>query len=258
MAFVAVATGGAALIGGATGLIGAGMQAGAAKDAANTQAGAARYAADLQNQQYQQQRTDQEPWRQAGATALTQMQDPSFQKTYSGADLQSDPGYQFRMQQGQNAIERSAAARGGLQSGGTLQAIANYGQDYASNEYQNAYNRFNNDQTTRFNRLSSLAGVGQTANAQLGAAGQNYANQAGSAAMGAANAQGSAGIAGANAWGGAMSSLGSAASGGINNYMQYSMMNKYMNGGGSGGGYGGGGSDGTNIPMGAGQAVYEG
>lgn len=64
---------------------------------------------------------------------------------YSGDQpfqFQKDPGYDFRMQEGQNAIESSAAARGGQLSGATLKALAKYGQDYASNEYQNAYGRY--------------------------------------------------------------------------------------------------------------------
>jgi hypothetical protein len=137
--------------------------------------------------------------------------DPELFRNFTNADFQKDPGYDFRMQEGQKALERSAAARGGLQSGGTLKSLARYGQDYASNEFNNAYNRFNNDRSNRFNRLSSLAGVGQTANTQIGAAGQNYANQFGQNTMGAANAAGAAGIAGANAWGGALQGIGGAA-----------------------------------------------
>ena len=76
--------------------------------------------------------------------------------------LTSDPGYQFRMDQGQKAIERSAAARGGLFSGGTGKALQQYSQGLASQEYGNA-----------FNRLASLAGIGQSANSQQVALNQN-------------------------------------------------------------------------------------
>ncbi len=113
---------------------------------------------------YDQQRADQEPWRQAGMSALTGMQDPSFQKSFTMADYQQDPGYQFRMNEGAKALNASAAANGASSGGATMKALTRYGQDYASNEYQNAYNRFNNDNSNRFNRLSSLAGLGQTAN----------------------------------------------------------------------------------------------
>lgn len=212
------------IVAGATIVAGAGsalINSNAAGAAADKQAEAQRYAADLQNQQYNQTRADQQPWREAGAGALSQMQDPGFQKNFSMSDFQADPGYQFRMQQGQDALQRSAAARGGLMSGGTLKALSDYGQNSASQEYQNAYNRFTNDQSNRFNRLASVAGVGQTANAAVGAAGANYANNAGNIAMSGANAQGAAGIAGANAWGGALT-------GGANNMMQAQMMNRLM------------------------------
>jgi hypothetical protein len=124
------------------------------------------------------------------------------------SDFQKDPGYEFRMAEGQKALERSAAARGGLQSGGFMKNLSRYGQDYASNEFANARNRFNEDRTLKFNRLSSIAGLGQTANNQIGSAGQNYANQVGNNMMGAANAQGAAGIANANMWGSTLSGLG--------------------------------------------------
>lgn len=159
---------------------------------------------------------------------------PDFNKTFTAADMdQYDPGYQFRLQQGQQALERSAAARGGLQSGGTLKALTNYAQDYASNEYQNAYSRFTTDQTNRFNRLTSLAGMGQTSNAGTANLAASTAGNIGNIAVGSANAQGAAGIAGANAWTGAMSGL----SGMGNTWMNYTMANKYLGslGGGTGG-----------------------
>jgi hypothetical protein len=200
MSAVAVAIGGAAV----AGLAGAYMTSKATSDAADRQASAANYAANLQNQQFEQTRADQQPWRTAGASALTQMQDPSFQHDFGMSDFQADPGYQFRLQQAQDAIQRSAAASGSLGSGSTLKALTQYSQDYASNEYQNAYNRFTNNQTSRFNRLASLAGLGQTANGVTAQAGMNAANQIGGYMTGAANAQGAAGIASANAWGGAL------------------------------------------------------
>lgn len=94
-----------------------------------------------------------------------------------------DPGYDFRLAEGQKALERSAAARGSLKSGGTLKALTNYAQGLASQEYQNAYARafdtFNSNQTNLFNRLASLAGVGQTTASTLGNAGQGYAANVG-------------------------------------------------------------------------------
>lgn len=201
-----VIIGGAALAGGIGGAI---ISSNAAKNAADKQAGAAKYAADLQNQQFEETRGDQAPWRLAGTTALGQMENPSFQHDFSATDFQTDPGYQFRLEQGQQAIERSAAASGSLSTGSTLKALTQYNQDFASNEYQNAYNRFTQNQTNRFNRLASLAGLGQTANGQVAQAGEHAADAVGGYMAGAANARGAAGIASANAY-------GSALTGGVN------------------------------------------
>jgi hypothetical protein len=233
MSFVVVALGTAA-VGAISGIGGAMISGNAAENAAETQAAAGDRASQLQYQMFQQQRGDQAPWREAGVRALGSLEDPNFQKDFTMADYQQDPGYQFRMAEGQKALERSAAAKGSLMSGGFMKGLTRYGQDVASQEYGNAYNRFNADRDRRFNRLSSIAGIGQTANNQVGAAGQNYANQVGNIGMGVANAQGAAGIAGANAWSGALSGIG-------NNAMNYSLYSGLMNNGtgGGGGGFGG-------------------
>lgn len=100
---------------------------------------------------------------------------------------QNDPGYMFRLQQGQTALENSAAARGNLLTGGTAKAETDFAQNDASNEYQNVYNRsfqnyntnyntFTNDQTNTFNRLSALSGTGQVSANNLSSAGLATAN----------------------------------------------------------------------------------
>lgn len=157
--------------------------------ALRAQQGASADANATQLRMFEQTRADNEPWRQSGMRALSGMENSDFQRDFTSNDFQKDPGYQFRMNEGMKAIQGSAAARGGLNSGATLKALTRYGQDFASNEYNNAYNRFNADRDRRFNRLSSLAGVGQTATQQVGQAGQNYANQYGANVTGAANAQ---------------------------------------------------------------------
>lgn len=228
MAFIvaSIVGGGVALASAGAQIYGASKASGAAQDAAKLQADAANRATDLQKQQYDQTRADNEPWRQAGVGALSGLGNSDFQRDFTAADMKTDPGYDFRMQEGQKALERSAAAKGGLQSGGTLKALSDYGQNTASSEYQNAYNRFNADRDRRFGRLSSLAGIGQTATGAVDAAGSNYAGNAGSNMIGAANAAGAAGIAGANAWGNAAAGVGNNLSGLANNWMTYSMMNK--------------------------------
>jgi hypothetical protein len=97
-------------------------------------------------------------------------------RSFTLADFQKDPGYQFRMDEGEKGINRAAAARGGLVSGAALKELDRYDQDYASGEFSNAYNRFNNDRTTRFNRLSTLAGLGSNATTQLIGSNQNTTN----------------------------------------------------------------------------------
>jgi len=223
MSFVAVAIGGSALLG----LGGALISSNATENAAQTQANAANQASQLQYQEFEQQMANQAPWLSAGTRALPQLSGmASMAPTFTMSDFQNDPGYNFDLQQGSQAIQRAAAATGGLQSGGTLKSLSDYAQGQASNEYENAYNRFMNNQNTQFNRLASIAGIGQTANGQIGQAGMNMANQVGANITGAGNASAAAQIAQGNTWGNALSSLGT---GGANTWMQYNQMNNMNN-----------------------------
>ena len=175
----------------AAALIGGRQSAKAAQNAANTTASAADRATELQREQFERQIELQEPWRQAGVNALAKMG-----TGFTGeVNLSEDPGYAFRLEQGQKALERSAAARGGLISGNTGGALQQFGQGLASQEYQNAYNRA----LTQYNTTAALAGVGQTATNQLGTAGSNYANTIGNIGMGQANTAGNALLAGQQA-----------------------------------------------------------
>lgn len=182
-------------VGGALlGMNSAKKQAKAAQSAANTQAAAADRASQVQWDMYDQTRKDLTPYSDAGKTSLDQLMgqmgpDGYFSQTYTGQDIYSDPSYQFRLQQGQDAIQSSAAARGGLLSGATLKALQGYGQDMASQEYQNAYNRFNADQTNKYNRLSNLVGIGQNAAVQQGNAGAQAAQAIANNTMSGANAR---------------------------------------------------------------------
>jgi hypothetical protein len=233
----------------------ANRQSKAAKDASRATTQAAQDSNALQLQMFNQQRSDMEPWRQAGMTGLGQYmqmlglpsnviqtpaansswgmdpgqaylqanpdvarnpyfaqnpqehynrhgqaegrqwgapvmqtggnQPPAVTGAPSGSQpksisdlLKATPGYQFRFDEGQKAVESSAAAAGGLNSGKTLKALTQYGQNFASNEYGNY-----------MNRLASLAGVGQTATTQVGQWGQNYAQNAGQNLQNAANSR---------------------------------------------------------------------
>lgn len=187
------------------------LGAASSRSAAKAQSGAANRAADLQQQQFERQVELQEPFRQAGITALNELTPLASEYTPFGMDqFQADPGYGFRMSEGMKGLERSAAARGGLLSGSTLKGIQRYGQDLASQEYTNAFNRYQTERNARLNPLQSLAGVGQTATNQLGAAGQNYATGAGEALGAGAQARASGYMGMANA-----------AAGGIGQYMNY-------------------------------------
>lgn len=215
MAWGAVIAGGAALVGGA-------MSSSASKSVAKKQANAADAASQLQQQQYEQTRNDLSPYRDAGSTALSQLMGQMgtngyFNQTYTGQDIYNDPSYQFRLSQGLDSVQSGAAAQGGLLSGATLKALNNYAQDSASQEYSNAYNRFNADQTNRYNRLSNLVGVGQNAAAQTGNAGLQTAQAIANNTMSGANATAAGTIGSNNAWANAAGQLGSIATAYLNN-----------------------------------------
>ena len=207
----------AAMVGAAA--VGAAGSAYASKQsskAAKAQANSADTASQIQWDMYDQTRKDLDPYKQAGATSLSQMMgqmtpDGYFNQTYTGQDIYSDPSYQFRLQQGQDAIQSSAAAKGGLLTGATLKALQNYGQESASQEYSNAYNRFNADQTNRYNRLSNLVGIGQNAAAQVGNAGAQTAQAVANNTMAGANSIAAGQVASANNWANTANNLGSMA-----------------------------------------------
>jgi len=140
------------------------------------------------------------PYVQGGGKAFQTLSDiaQSPEEKFNFQFSQDDPSYQFRLQQGQQALERSAAAGGRLTGGGTLKAITRYGQDVASQEYGNAYNRalstFGANQSSRQQRVATLSGM---ANLGYGAAGQSGQNLYNSAVYG-----GNTGIQAANVGGG--------------------------------------------------------
>ena len=171
----------------------ASKQANAVESAAQKGADAASQSLNLQREMFNKQIELQEPWRAAGVNALTKMQGgdyspvPTFAFNYN---QNTDPGTQFRLQQGLNAMNATAAARGGLISGNALKAGQDYGQAQGSQEYQNAFNRYltsynagTNQANTMYNRSASLAGIGQTATNQLGSQAGQYGANAGNSAM---------------------------------------------------------------------------
>jgi hypothetical protein len=215
-------------LGGAVDEATGGGASGAAQDAAQTANVAADRDIALRTRMYEEDVARQEPWRKAGVTALNKLTPLATEYTPFGMQqFQQDPGYAFRMSEGMKGLERSAAARGGLLSGGTLKGIQRYGQDMASQEYQNAFNRYQTERSARLNPLQSLAGVGQTATNQLGAAGREYGSSAGSIMSGQGINSANALLAGQQARSSSYGQLGSA-------------LGKYLGGGGTFGMGGGG------------------
>lgn len=224
-------------------------EAGAAIHAADVESDAARYAADLTSKSaenslnfnqdvFNKNQANQQPYIQAGQGAVGSLAEQvapggalntpygkefSYQPfSFSGDVLKNDPAYQFDLDQGQQAIQRSAAAQGGVVSGGALKDLADYTQSNALNayqtayntelgsyntnyanalqQYQTAYNVWQNDQANSYNRQQGVATLGE--NAAVGAGSQgtaaannvaainsttanslgNYATQAGNAA----------------------------------------------------------------------------
>jgi hypothetical protein len=174
-------------------------QSNAATEAANTSAAANDRALALQQRMYEENVARQAPWLQAGQGALNKLTAAVDYKPFGMDQFQADPGYAFRLGEGQKALERSAAARGGLISGGALKAATRYGQEMGSQEYQNAFNRYGVERDRMLQPLQSLAGVGQTTANYLGNAGASYGAGAGGLYSATGENQGNALMAGANA-----------------------------------------------------------
>jgi hypothetical protein len=171
----------------------------ASSSAAKTQANAANRASDLQYQQYLDSVERQKPFYEAGVNALPGLVEASKYTPFGMDQYKQDPGYGFRLAEGQKALERSAAARGGLISGGALKAAERFGQDMGSQEYMNAFNRYQTERAARLNPLQSLTGMAQTTANTLGTTGANMASNVGNAYQSAANARASGYVGGANA-----------------------------------------------------------
>ncbi len=221
---------------GAVGAVGGGLiAAGGAKKAARAQERAAQSAEQTQREMFAKQIELQEPFRQAGMTAQQQIMQllgiggdagaagyGSLARPFGQADFEADPGYAFRQAEGMKALERSAAARGNLLSGATMKGIQRFGQDLASQEYQNAFNRYQIERAARLNPLQSLMGAGQSAtNIMTGATGQAGQN-IGQMQLGAGQARASGYVGQANALAGALQGIGQAA-------MQFPMYQAQMN-----------------------------
>lgn len=170
-----IIAGGASILGGILGGKGA-------KKAAKAQVQMGREALALQSKMFEEGRADLAPWREAGGQAIGQ----GLAMLQPGYDYTASPGYQFRFNEGQRAVESGGAAKGMLMSGGTLKDLVRFGQGTAAADY--------NDQ---FNRVMAVAGGGQQAATSTAGLGQNYANSASGILQGIGQAKAS-GYAGQN------------------------------------------------------------
>jgi hypothetical protein len=161
---------------------------------------------------YQEQKGLQEPFRGAGITAQNRLLDllglsqnrgaegfGKYGRDFGMSDFTADPGYAFRLAEGQKTLDRQAAARGGLISGGALKAATRYGQDMGSQEYQNAFNRYQTNRANQLQPLGSLLTSGQAAASNQAAAAGNYGTQAGGNITGAGAATAAGQVGSANA-----------------------------------------------------------
>lgn len=179
----------------AASLIGGAMSSRSASKAADANQASQAEALALQERMYEEGVARQQPFLQTGTEFFNRLaglhRDPQGGQNL----LMMDPGYQFRLGEGLKALDRQAAARGGLISGAALRASQRYGQEFASNEFGNAYNR-----------LARMAETGPRAAGVMSDLGTNFANQAtgiyGNIGQTNANAALARGSAYANALGG--------------------------------------------------------
>jgi hypothetical protein len=245
------------------GVAGAATGAVASSKAAGAQAKAATSAAALEHQDQQaalaeQQRefnTQQQniaPWLKAGTAGINSLSSllstpgeglltpwtDTFQAP-TAAQAAATPGYQFALSQGQNAIQNSAAARGGLLSTGTQKTLDQYSQGLADQtysdtynralaEYQQRYNIFQGNQTNTFNRLAALSGVGQQAATTLGQEGQAAANNTANILLTGGAQQGNALMAAGNARASGYAGIANSLNSGMSNVSQYLLLSQLL------------------------------
>lgn len=231
MTWVAAAIGGSAVLGAA-----------ASEAAAEKQLQGVREGIQSQERMFNLTNAQQEPWRATGGMALgelSKLMGPAYgssylvdprtgqtvminnaMKAFSTEDFNKgiDPGYQFRLQQGQDLARRQGNVGGGLVGGNVMKGLEDYTQQSASQEFMNAFNRSETGKTNIFNKLASIAGLGQTA-----------VGQTTQAATAAGNTLASLGVAGGNAAAGGLTGAANAITGGANSYANYQMLNQMMN-----------------------------
>lgn len=178
-----------------TSLLGAALQSDGQGDAVDaTREGTAANIAE-QRRQFDLTRQDYAPYREVGTNALRTLAS-SIDSQPTAAEVMAQPGYQFGLQQGQQALDRKFAASGGRISGASLKAAQRYGTDYATTGYNAAYQRSQD----RLNRLAALAGIGQSATGASAAAGQTMATNVGNALSNQGDTNAAAALMRGNTW----------------------------------------------------------
>ena len=177
----------------------------------------AEHAQDLQWQSLAQTQRNAAPYMALGTQSAGMLQDylqqgGQLNRNFTMADFQQDPGYQFRMNQGTNALQAGGAAQGNYFSGTMGTALQDYGQNAASQEYQNAYNRWDTQNNNLFQRLFNTEQVGANQGMGVSGMGQEAATNAGLFGMQAAQSGSQA-----------MQSGSQAALQGYNAYNQYQL-----------------------------------
>jgi hypothetical protein len=211
------------------GYLGSQEQAGAAENAANLQYRGTQEAARQQREMFDILNAQQKPYREAGYGALSKINTmlPQFTRQFTAADLNANlaPNYEFMKQQGLGATAQAA----NVASPGSNVDLAKtiFAEKFAQTGYQDALTNFRNQQTDIFNRLSGIAGIGQTAQGQAQNLGSATSTNLANLATGGANALAGGQIGAANAMAGGYQNIGNAG-------MLYSMLSPSGGGGLSG------------------------
>lgn len=217
---VAAAIGTAAAVGGIATIGSSVISSNAAKSAAKTESEAADRAAQSQADMYNQTVAREQPFVTSGTQANQALSDQlgisgntsatgygSLAKPFDASTFTADPGYQFSLDQGRQALERSAAAGSGVLSGAAAKAIQTYGQGTAAQEYSDVYNRYTQNQNSLYSKLSGVSTQGQNAAGNLGTLGQAAATQEGNDLTSGASATAAGQVASANALTSGLTSL---------------------------------------------------
>jgi hypothetical protein len=254
------------MVAAAVAAVGAGASMYASSKSAKAQKNAANQAASNEQAMFEAQREDNQkyydqgrgdvnanfglatgalsPYANQGAAATSRL---SALAGLGGSEQQqsalaSDPGYQFRMSQGVNALDRSAAARGMINSGAQQKALTGYGQGLASSELNNAFQRIGAVQGNAQQAAGALGNLYQNQGTTLGNMAVHQGSQNQALAQNTSNALGQYTMNAGNARAGAYENMGSSVNAGMQNGLTAYMMQQQQRGG----MYGGGTSPGPN------------